>query len=119
MATDSDGEREDDEERQNSLFESTQQQSCTACPVEERDDPRRRGPCPRARVTSMVITDSDILYLKYKAVDILLFCYGQQILSQDQTKLCICMFLNTFQLPYLSLPWATIFKQVTGHKHIL
>uniref|UniRef100_A0A8D2ZTK0 Rho/rac guanine nucleotide exchange factor (GEF) 18b n=1 Tax=Scophthalmus maximus TaxID=52904 RepID=A0A8D2ZTK0_SCOMX len=53
MATDSDGEREDDEERQNSLFESTQQQSCTACPVEERDDPRRRGPCPRARVTSM------------------------------------------------------------------
>nr|XP_019936690.1 PREDICTED: rho guanine nucleotide exchange factor 18-like isoform X1 [Paralichthys olivaceus] len=53
MAMDSDGERDDDEERQNSLFQPTQQQSCTNCPVEEIDEPSPRVPCPRARVTSM------------------------------------------------------------------
>ncbi|XP_070764989.1 rho guanine nucleotide exchange factor 18 [Enoplosus armatus] len=45
MAVDSDGEREDDEERQSD--------SCTACPGEEMDSPRLRVPCPRARVTRM------------------------------------------------------------------
>ncbi|XP_044056209.1 rho guanine nucleotide exchange factor 18 isoform X2 [Siniperca chuatsi] len=45
MAMDSDGEREDDEERQSD--------SCTACPGEVTDGPRLRVPCPRARVTSM------------------------------------------------------------------
>ncbi|KAM7388212.1 hypothetical protein PAMP_024404 [Pampus punctatissimus] len=56
MAMDSDGEREDDdEERQNSLFQSNQQQrySCTACPEQEPDGPRQRDSCHRARVTSM------------------------------------------------------------------
>ncbi|XP_039984340.1 rho guanine nucleotide exchange factor 18 isoform X2 [Xiphias gladius] len=55
MAMDSDGEREDDEERQNSVFQPTQQQtySCTAFPQEETDGPRLRVPCPRSRVTSM------------------------------------------------------------------
>ncbi|KAG7514679.1 hypothetical protein JOB18_039884 [Solea senegalensis] len=55
MAMNSDGEREDDEERQNSLFQSTQQQtySCTACPVDETDSPRLRVPRPRADVTQM------------------------------------------------------------------
>lgn len=55
---DSDGEREDDEERRNSLFESTQQQqtyTCTACPGDETDGPRLIVPCPRARVTRMVV----------------------------------------------------------------
>ncbi|KAK2835510.1 hypothetical protein Q5P01_015994 [Channa striata] len=54
MAMDSDGER-DDEERQNSLFLSTQQDtsSCTACPDDETDGPILRMPCPRARVTSL------------------------------------------------------------------
>ncbi|XP_070687927.1 rho guanine nucleotide exchange factor 18 [Pempheris klunzingeri] len=46
MNMDSDGEREDDEERQKSLLQS-------ACPEEETDGPRPRLPCPRARVTSM------------------------------------------------------------------
>ncbi|XP_053286158.1 rho guanine nucleotide exchange factor 18 isoform X2 [Pleuronectes platessa] len=50
MATDSDGERDDDEERQNSLFQSTGDQSCTNCPEEETGP---RFPCPRARLTSM------------------------------------------------------------------
>lgn len=53
---DSDGEREDDEERQNNLFLSTQQEtySCTACPGDgdEVDSPMERIWCPRA---SMVI----------------------------------------------------------------
>ncbi|XP_075944102.1 rho guanine nucleotide exchange factor 18 [Anarhichas minor] len=55
MAMDSDGEREDDEEGEKGLFQSTQPQtsSCTACPGEETDDSRLRFPCPRARVTSM------------------------------------------------------------------
>ncbi|XP_051232524.1 rho guanine nucleotide exchange factor 18 isoform X1 [Dicentrarchus labrax] len=54
MNMDSDGERDDDEEGQKSLFQSTQQQtySCTACPGDETDGPRLI-PCPRARVTSM------------------------------------------------------------------
>ncbi|TNN89326.1 hypothetical protein EYF80_000614 [Liparis tanakae] len=46
MAMDSDGEREDDEEGQ-------QTSSCTACPGEKTDGSRLRAPCPRARVTSM------------------------------------------------------------------
>ncbi|XP_058493993.1 rho guanine nucleotide exchange factor 18 isoform X3 [Solea solea] len=55
MAMNSDGEREDDEERQNSLFQSTQQQTynCTACPVDETDSPWVRVPRPRASVTQM------------------------------------------------------------------
>nr|XP_046247316.1 rho guanine nucleotide exchange factor 18 isoform X2 [Scatophagus argus] len=55
MAMDSEGEREDDEERQRSLFQSTQPLTvrCTACPGDERDGPMPVDPCPRARVTSM------------------------------------------------------------------
>lgn len=65
---DSDGEREDDEERLNSLFKSTQQQtySCTVCPEEETDDPMQSVSCPRARVTRMVIKT---FFLKDNAVD--------------------------------------------------
>ncbi|XP_036970389.1 rho guanine nucleotide exchange factor 18 isoform X1 [Acanthopagrus latus] len=55
MAMDSDGEREDDEEGQKSLFESTEQpsNSCKADPGDEIDGLRLRMPRPRARVTSM------------------------------------------------------------------
>ncbi|XP_053178031.1 rho guanine nucleotide exchange factor 18 [Scomber japonicus] len=55
-AMDSDGEREDDdEERQNSLFQSTQEQSDsqTACPGDEPDGLKQRVSCHRPRVTSM------------------------------------------------------------------
>lgn len=64
MAMDSDGERDDDEETQNNLFLSTQQETytCTACPGDEIDGPRIRFPCPRARVTSMVIRKLEILF---------------------------------------------------------
>ncbi len=59
MAMDSDGERDDDEETQKNLFESIQEQSpgCAACPGDETDGFRLRVPCPRARVTSMVIKE--------------------------------------------------------------
>ncbi|XP_026160604.1 rho guanine nucleotide exchange factor 18 isoform X2 [Mastacembelus armatus] len=55
MAMDSDGEREDEEDRLNSSFLSSQQEtwSCTASPVEETDGPLVRTPCPRASVTRM------------------------------------------------------------------
>ncbi|XP_029906256.1 rho guanine nucleotide exchange factor 18 isoform X2 [Myripristis murdjan] len=56
-AMDSDGEREDEEERQNSLFPSSHQQThdCPACPEtgqgDEPDGPRRRVSCPKAKET--------------------------------------------------------------------
>ncbi|XP_067368956.1 rho guanine nucleotide exchange factor 18 isoform X2 [Channa argus] len=55
MAMDSDGEREDDEERQDHHFLSNQQETydCTACPGDETDGPMLSNPCPRARVTSL------------------------------------------------------------------
>uniref|UniRef100_UPI0037E91E3C rho guanine nucleotide exchange factor 18 n=1 Tax=Semicossyphus pulcher TaxID=241346 RepID=UPI0037E91E3C len=55
MNMDSDGEREDDEESQKSLFRSTQHEpySCSECPGDETDGPPMRSPCPRARVRSM------------------------------------------------------------------
>lgn len=57
MNMDSDGEREDDEERQKSVFQA-------ACPEEETDDPRLRLPCPRTRVRSMV-TKATVAHYKY------------------------------------------------------
>ncbi|XP_010730724.2 rho guanine nucleotide exchange factor 18 [Larimichthys crocea] len=55
MNMDSDGEKEDNEEGEKSISQSTQEQSnnCTACPEDEIDGPKLRFPCPRARVTSM------------------------------------------------------------------
>lgn len=63
---DSDGERDDDEETQNNLFLSTQQDTytCTAYSGDEIDGPRIRFPCPRARVTSMVIRNCVTLIMK-------------------------------------------------------
>lgn len=57
MAMDSDGEREDDEEGQKTLFELTEQPSNSfkADPGDEIDGGRLSMPRPRARVTSMVI----------------------------------------------------------------
>ncbi|XP_029285191.1 LOW QUALITY PROTEIN: rho guanine nucleotide exchange factor 18 [Cottoperca gobio] len=54
MAMDSDGDREDDEEGQKGLFQSTQQQShsCTACPAETHGC-RLSVMCPTAGVTHM------------------------------------------------------------------
>lgn len=79
MAMDSDGEREDDEERQDSLYQSTEQPTytCTACPGDETDGPRLMVQCPRARVTSMVISKSDTFNRKDKARDKFYCC--QQI----------------------------------------
>ncbi len=51
MNMDSDGEREDDEERE----KNQPTYSCTACPGDEIDGPRLRLPCPIARHTNMVI----------------------------------------------------------------
>ncbi|XP_054458240.1 rho guanine nucleotide exchange factor 18-like isoform X2 [Anoplopoma fimbria] len=55
MGMESDGEREDDEEGEKGLLQSTEPQnySCTDCPGEKTDGSSLRGPCPRARVTSM------------------------------------------------------------------
>lgn len=58
MGMDSDGERDDDEERQNGVFEPTQEQqahTCNTCPGDETDGPKLRGPCPRGRVSPMVL----------------------------------------------------------------
>ncbi|XP_010776793.1 uncharacterized protein [Notothenia coriiceps] len=58
MATDSDGEREEDEEEEEGMkgfFPSQQQQTYGSGPGEETDDYSLSVPCPRARVTSMVI----------------------------------------------------------------
>lgn len=55
MAIESDGEREDEEEKHNSVFESTDQQQTlthTAWPGDETDGPTLRVPCPRAKVTN-------------------------------------------------------------------
>lgn len=55
MAIESDGEREDEEEKQNSAFEYTDQQQTlthTAWPGDETDGPTLRVLCPRAKVTN-------------------------------------------------------------------
>ncbi|CAJ1060618.1 rho guanine nucleotide exchange factor 18 isoform X1 [Xyrichtys novacula] len=52
MNMDSDGEREDDEDREKNLFQASQQESCEACPEDEMDGPRLR-PCPRPRTGVM------------------------------------------------------------------
>lgn len=56
MNMDSDGEKEDNEEGEKSIFQSIQEQTnnCRACPGDEIDGPKLR-PWSRARVTSMVI----------------------------------------------------------------
>lgn len=54
-AIESDGEREEEEEKQNSVFKSTEQQQTLtheACPGDETDGPLLRAPCPRAKVTN-------------------------------------------------------------------
>lgn len=96
MAMDSDGEREDDEETQNNLFLSAQKETdtCTACPGDERDGPRFRIPCPRVRVTSMVIRNSDTLKRKveiFHSFLVVIKCY-----CQDQNQQCISQFLQIF-----------------------
>ncbi|XP_074524304.1 rho guanine nucleotide exchange factor 18 [Halichoeres trimaculatus] len=55
MNMDSDGEREDDEEREKSLFQASQEETliCTACPVDEMDGPKPRAPCPKTRANSL------------------------------------------------------------------
>ncbi|XP_041646746.1 rho guanine nucleotide exchange factor 18 isoform X2 [Cheilinus undulatus] len=55
MNMDSDGERDDNEEGQKSLFQASQQETfnCTACPEDEMDGPRQRVPCSRARASCM------------------------------------------------------------------
>lgn len=58
MAMDSDGEREDEEERLNSLFETTEQpesSTCTSCPVDEIDGPRPRASCLITRPPHKVV----------------------------------------------------------------
>lgn len=54
---DSDGEREDDEEGEKGLFQPPllQTSGCTACPGEKTDGAGPMVPCPRARLTSMVV----------------------------------------------------------------
>ncbi|XP_034567008.1 rho guanine nucleotide exchange factor 18 isoform X2 [Notolabrus celidotus] len=67
MNMDSDGEREDDEEREKSLFQASQQEilSCTDCPADEMDGPRQRVPCPETRARGLpgrhLYSRSDIL----------------------------------------------------------
>ncbi|KAM7012415.1 rho guanine nucleotide exchange factor 18 [Tautogolabrus adspersus] len=55
MNMDSDGEREDDEERQKYLFQPNQQESYsyTTCPGDETDSPRLRVSCHRARASGV------------------------------------------------------------------
>ncbi|KAK5870297.1 hypothetical protein PBY51_024948 [Eleginops maclovinus] len=55
MATDSDGDREDDdeEEGQKGFFPSSEQQTYGSSPGEETEVCRTTAPCPRARLTSM------------------------------------------------------------------